>query len=228
MSDAAPDAAPPDTVMLACSAGTLYTIDVVSQNVTKVGSIVAGSTPVSMFALAGTSHVLYGIPSSLDKLLQIDATTGNVTQSRTLVKHDFYGLAYAEGTWYAGTDATGEPSSVAHLYTIDPATGTETMIGAFGNGLTIAGDLAYVHQRGLYGSFFGPGCNSTCIASVNPTTGAAVVLSFNGPSNVLSMSGFGGRLWGLSTDGTVYEFDPATGATLQSFDTAIAWADAAN
>lgn len=42
------------------------------------------------------------------------------------------------------------------------------------------------------------------------------------------MSGFRGRLWALSNTGTVYELDPASGATLTSFDTNVSWADAAD
>ena len=228
MIDAPPDAPKQDAFMLACTSSTLYAIDVDQQQATQIGPIATGQTTYSMFGLAGTSAQLYGIPSSLADLLLIDASSGNVISSRPIAKHTFYGFANAEGTWYVGTDASGEPNNTAHLYTIDPATGTETLIGAFGNGLTIAGDLAYVHQRGLYGSFYGPGCTPTCIASVNPTTGSANVLTYTGPTNVLSMSGFRGRLWGLSNTGTVYEFDPSSGATLGSFDTGISWADAAD
>ncbi|MBV8760142.1 MAG: hypothetical protein JO257_22815 [Deltaproteobacteria bacterium] len=229
------DAPKVEPYMLACTAGTLYGIDIVSQNTTMLGPIAGGGTTFSMFALAGNSSILYGIPSTDDKLLQIDPATGTVLQARAITQHDFYGLAYAaagelgaEGAWFAGTDNMGETANVAHLYTINPATGAETVVGPFGAGLSIAGDLAYVHSRGLYGTFYGPGCNPTCIASVNPTTGTAIVLTFTGPANVLSLSGFRGRLWGLSNAGLVYEFDPATGATLQSFDTGLAWADAAN
>lgn len=226
--DAAPDAPRQDPFMLACTTTTLYSIDVDQQQATAIGPIAMGQTTYSMFGLAGTSSALYGIPSSLADLLLIDASSGNVISSRSITKHDFFGFAYAEGTWYAGTDASGEPNNAAHLYTIDPATGTETLIGPFGNGLTIAGDLAYVHQRGLYGSFYGPGCTPTCIASVNPATGNANVLTYTGPSNVLAMSGFRGQLWALSNTGTVYELDPASGATLTSFDTSVTWADAAD
>lgn len=226
--DASFDAPHAEPFMLACSGSTLYTVDVTAKTATLVGPITAGATTFSIFGLAGTSQALYGIPSTLDTLLTIDPASGMVTASRAIAKHDFYGFAWAEGTWYAGTDNTGETANVAHLYTIDPASGTETVVGAFGSGLTVAGDLAYVHQRGLYGTFYGPGCNPTCIASVNPSSGAANVLTYTGPSNVLSLSGFGGRLWGLSNDGTVYEFDPSNGATLGSFDTLVAWADAAN
>ena len=226
--DAMADAPHVEPFMLACSGTALYTVDVVAKTATLVGPITEGATSYSIFGLAGTSQALYAIPSTLDTLLQLDPASGSVLGSRAITKHDFYGFAYAEGTWYAGTDNYYETGGVAHLYTIDPASGTETVVGPFGSGLTIAGDLAYVHQRGLYGTFYGPGCNPTCIASVNPSTGTANVLTYAGPSNVLSLSGFGGRLWGLSNDGTVYEFDPSNGATLGSFDTNVAWADAAN
>lgn len=232
------DAAPlPEPFILACSSGTLYKIDVDQQTTTVLGPIKAGGTSFSMDAIAGNSNVLYGIPTSVDKLIQIDPASGVVTLSRTLApSHNYYGLAYApagevaaEGVWFAGTDGGGETAGLAQLYTIDPASGTATAVGPFGGGLEVAGDLAWVHGHGLYGTFYGPTCmQTTCIASVNTTTGTATVLSSSGPINALSLSGFRGQLWALQNNGAVWSVDATTGNATLAFTTGIAWADAAN
>lgn len=231
------DAAPPEPFMLACSPGTLYKVDVDMQTATEIGPIVSGATPVSLYALAGDSTGLYGIPSALNVILSIDPTTGSVTRSHALApKRDYYGLTYAppgevqpQGVWFAASDGAGEPDGgAAHLYTVDPAAGTTTIVGPFGGDLTIAGDLAWVHGKGLYGTFYGPMCMSaTCVASIDPATGAATVLTTTGPPNALSLSGFRGQLWGLDTGGGVWLIDTTTGNSTLQFTTSIQWADGA-
>lgn len=229
--DAATDAAPQAPYMLACSSGTLYTVDVDQGSATAVGPIKAGGTTFSMDSIAGVPPVLYGIPSSVDTILSIDPSTGAVTQSRTLAPQvTYYGFTYvpagdlgATAHWFAGTGETSGGS----LYAIDPAAGTATSIGSFGNGLYVAGDIAWVHGHGLYATMYGPGCAPTCIASIDPSTAAATVLSYNGPNNGLSMSGFRGQLWILDNSGSVWNVDPTSGNATFAFSTGVVWADAA-
>jgi hypothetical protein len=230
------DAPPPDPVMLACSSGTLYQVDVDQGVATSIGAIKTGNSTFSMDAIAGSSTSLYGIPTSGDKLLQIDATSGAVIVSRVLAPaYNYFGFTYAPpgelgsaGVWFAGTDGTGDAGGLASLYTIDAATGTATLVGPFGSGLTVAGDIAWVHGHGLYGSFYGPGCNSTCIESINPTTGTATPLTMAAPTNLLSLSGFRGALWALENNGAVWSVDLMTGNVTLAFTTSVTWADAAN
>lgn len=225
--------------MLACSPDTLYKVDVDTQIAIPIGPISNGSTPLSILALAGTATVLYAIPSSLNVLLSVDPATGTVTQSRTLSpKRNYYGFTYVPAgelglgkpaVWFAGTDGTGEPNSdAAHLWTIDVTAGTATIGGAFGGDLTIAGDLAWVQGKGLYGTFYGPGCMSaTCVASIDPTSGAATILTMTGPPNALALSGFRGQLWALDTAGGVWLIDTTTGNSTLQFTTSVQWADGA-
>jgi hypothetical protein len=223
--------------MLACSPDTLYKIDVDTQTATPIGPISNGSTPLSIFALAGTATLLYAIPQSLNVLLSVDPATGAVTQSHALTpKHDYYGFTYApagalqpQPVWFAATDGTGEPDGgSAHLFTVNIATGATTIVGQFGGGLTIAGDLAWVQGKGLFGTFYGPMCDSaTCVASIDPATGAATILTTTGPPNALSLSGFRGLLWALDTGGGIWLVDTTTGNSTLQFTTSIQWADGA-
>jgi hypothetical protein len=222
-------ARPPEPFLLAFDASTLYQVDVDQGTATIRGSV--GN--YSIFAAAGNSTKLYAIPSALNLILSIDPASGAVLSSRALTpKRDYFGFTYdrTHDVWYAGTDGQGEPNSgAAHLWTIDPATGTATIGGAFGTGLTVAGDLAWVEGKGLYGSFYGPGCTSnTCIAKIDTTSGAATVLTTVGPVGALSMSGFRGELWALDTSGGVWQVSTTDGNATFAFATGIQWADGAN
>jgi hypothetical protein len=229
--DAAIDAPPPAPYMLACSSSTLYQLDVDAGSATARGPIKSGGTTYSMDSLAGDPTVLYGIPTSVDSILSIDPSTGAVTHIRALSPQlSYYGFTYvpagdlgSSAHWLAGTGETSGGS----LYSIDPAAGTATSIGSFGNGLYVAGDIAWVHGHGLYATMYGPSCSPTCIASIDPSTGAATVLSTSGPNNGLSMSGFRGQLWVLDNAGNVWTVDTTNGNATLAFSTSIVWADAA-
>ena len=227
------DAAPTQQFMLANSNNTLYAVDVDQGTATALGTF----GTYSVYALAGDATTLLGIPSGENVLLTIDPQTGAVQTSHPLApKHDYYGFAHQPATstrasvWYAATDGAGEPDGNApHLYAIDTTAGTTTSIGQLDNGLSIAGDLAWVEGKGLYGTFYGPNCMSeTCIAKVNTSDASTTVITTQGPTGALALSGFRGQLWALDTSGNVWSVDTTNGNATFAFSTLVQWSDAAN
>lgn len=132
-----------------CAAGSdpnynsLYTVDVVTGAVTRVGPTGA---PEFFMDLAFDRHGnLYGVTSSLQPsyvpavLYRIDPETGAATKITNLVgSSTVMGLAFApDGKLYA-TDFTANPG----LYLVDPKTGFERAVAALPFGLSSGLELA--------------------------------------------------------------------------------------
>lgn len=104
------------------------------------------------------------------------------------------------GTLYTATNS---------LYTINPVTAADTLVGPLGGGFVSGGDLAFANGK----MFLATSNNS--LVTVNPTTGAATLV---GPMGVASMFGLASpdnaTLYGVAGT-SVYILDQTTGnATL--------------
>lgn len=223
------DAPPPAPYFYGVSASSLYRIDPVAQTSTLVGTITDGTTIYACDGLAGDDTMLLAIPQTHDHVLRIDPSTGMVLQTSTLsVIHGYWGFTRGPGpTWYLATNGSGEPSSAGRLYTLDPSTGAVTVVGPFGNGMTVEGDIAYVPGHGLYASLINGSCNPLCIATVSTTSGAATVLDAQAAGSLHAMSGHGGALLGFDGGGQGWSIDLTSGTTTTAFTTSgTNWYDA--
>jgi uncharacterized repeat protein (TIGR03803 family) len=175
-------------------------------------------TVFSLDPKSGTEKVLYSFCS------QLDCTDG---------QSPFAGLIYAKGTLY-GTTNFGGAYGYGTVFALDPKTGAETVLHAFGSGTDgIAPSAGLIEANGiLYGTTEGggtgcgaePGCGT--VFAVDPKTGAETVLySFcsqqnctDGSEPLASLIDVNGTLYGTtsfggaSDRGTVFALDPATGA----------------
>src|SRR5882672_457770 len=91
-------------------------------------------------------------------------------------------------------------------------------IGAFGQNMAIAGDIVWLPGHGLYGSMMNGPCSPGCIATIDPSTGHATVLTTSAPYDLYALTAFGGTLHALAGSGNVYAIDPITGATTLQFN----------
>ena len=106
--------------------------------------------------------------------------------------------------------------------------GTVTLIGAFGNSLTVAGDISYVPGVGLFMSVLGNNCSGGCIATVSATTGAAELLANTGPNDMWALAALDGELWAVGGSSDAYRVNQTTGVPSEQFSTSISGvADAA-
>jgi hypothetical protein len=190
----------------------LYTVDPVSQTFAVVGPLhyPSGSAVPGVDAFASRSSQLIGISrsGSGQAVVTIDPATAEVTFFPPLVNpHDYYGCTYDGDTdqVLAGTADDG------NLYSIDVNLGTATLIGSFGNGMHVYGDIAWM-AGAVYGTMVGGPCAPGCIATINPTTGAATPLSTDAPGALPSIGVFGGHLYAFSGSGDVYAIDSSTGS----------------
>jgi hypothetical protein len=97
------------------------------------------------------------------------------------------------------------------LYRLDRTSGQRTLVGAFGGGSSISGDLAWIPGKGLYGTFTKGGADDA-VAKVDPLTG-----QLSG-----AVSAARGRIFGLARRGSsllafakddFFVVDPDTGVT---------------
>lgn len=199
----------------------------------------ATPTPGNLIYLNGKLYgtTVMGGASGMGAVYAVDANTGSET-----VLHSFSGgtdgaypesgLTYANGVLYGLTGSGGNCGAITTgcgtAYTIDPATGAETILHAFTDNPDAAGPWGnLVYRNGtLYGAAFGGGSNSIgAIFSVDATTGAEQVLySFSGPDGALGDGVIykGGHLYGTTVAGgpckggcynygDVYDFDLKNG-----------------
>lgn len=212
------DASGSSALLWASDPVNLYTVDPVLQTFTVVGPLhnALGSAVPGLDAFAYRSSQLVGISrsGSGQAVVTIDPTTAEVTFFPPLVNpHDYYGCTYDSGTdqILAGTSDDG------NLYSIDLTLGTTNVIGSFGNGMHVYGDIAWMAGV-VYGTMVGGSCSPGCIATINPTTGAATPLSTDAPGTLPSLGVFGGKLYAFSGSGEVYAIDTTTGSATDLYN----------
>lgn len=100
----------------------------------------------------------------------------------------------------------------AHIYRIDPATGTQTQdIGALGHYITA---IAFAPDGTLYGSTSANDANSKQLVTIDTSTGAATLVGGFGTANTMADLSFSGStLYGVSSGGTpsLYTINTSTG-----------------
>jgi uncharacterized repeat protein (TIGR03803 family) len=179
----------------------------------------------------------YGGTNGAGTVFSLDVTTGVETVLHSFAggtdgSYPVAGLIDVKGTLY-GTTETGGANGYGTVFSLDPKTGTETVLHSFGagtDGTYPEGSLINVKGT-LYGTAgLGGSHNYGTVFSLDPTTGAeTVVYSFgggaDGVSPVAGLIQVKGALYGTTyaggthNDGTAFSVDPTTGAetVLHSF-----------
>ncbi len=146
------------------------------------------------------SGALMGIDFFTGHMVSVDKNTGVGTNLGTMVTNGFQGLGIAsDGTWYGAN--TNDDS----LHTIDPATGTNTLVGANGAGVVFAKGFDVVGGP-LQGG--GKGCRDATGTEVkvtwtgSPSLGGTLTLDvttgYTTPTPYFMMIGASNQLWGVT------------------------------
>lgn len=185
-------------------------------------------TAVAVNTKSGAGTVLYIFCA------QQNCTDGDMPEANLLdVKGTFYGTTYVGGK----SCTTDFPPGCGTVFSLNPATGAETVLHSFGSGtdgafptaglIDVKGTLYGTTPYGGTGCYNSNACGQGTVFSINPSSGAeAVVYSFCSQKNCTdgNQPTFAGlidvddRLYGTtivggaSGGGTVFMIDPKTGA----------------
>jgi murein DD-endopeptidase MepM/ murein hydrolase activator NlpD len=157
--------------------------------------------------IAFSSHnTLYGI--TFDKFVMIDPYTaqGKIIGNSIGFTNLSALVTSPNSLIYAASSDDGK------FIRIDENTGTGTLIGHFGSGLTSSGDLAYDSSGKLFATVKKTGSTTDWLASINPTNGAATLIGDTGFPEVWGISFEGGILYGVTSGGQLIRIDPKTGS----------------
>jgi hypothetical protein len=228
------DDAPPDAYRAAPAiygldfGSVLYTLDIGARRITPVATLHdTNNQPLSnepnSLAWVDGELVAVSYNNSPQSIATIDPATALVTFKPPLsAVHSYYGLTYdpTTRTVFAAT------SDTASLYRVDVAAGTTSLIGQFGGGMAIYGDVAWLDGV-LYGTMTSGPCSPGCIATIDPGTGVATALTTTAPGALPALTAFGGALYAISGAGDVYSVNTQTGATNLLFNCGKDLGDAA-
>lgn len=208
----------------------VYAVDVDAETATFIGDLDDGVTTISLqgFALRD-KNTGYGIDfADPPNLYTIDLGDGTCTFVVQIdVDQNYWGLtASAAGDAVLDTPALFAGTDTGVLYKIDPVSGEATIVGGFGSSLTVSGDLTWVRDVGLFGTFNGPTCDD-CLAQVDHSTGAAKIISATSMNDLWGLSAVGDRLFATRGNGDVVQLDTNDGSVLGSFSTGAAFSMAA-
>src|ERR1017187_4945415 len=146
------------------STNRVGTIDLLNGNFTRIASI--GSTLINDIAFCPTNGTLYGI-SNTAALVMFNKTNGAMTRAANLSVSGIESLAFRprDGTLFGATSSK--------LYTVNPTSGTATLVGNYGspkNLGTTGQNIRFAMDGNLYVSNTS---TNTDIYRINTTNGAA-------------------------------------------------------
>jgi MBG domain-containing protein/YDG domain-containing protein/immunoglobulin I-set domain protein len=140
------------------------TIDLLNGNFTKISSI--GKTKINDIAYCPANGIMYGI-SNTTALVTFNTTNGTITEVASLSVNGIESLAFrpSDGVLFGATQT--------NLYTINPANGSATLVGSYGNPHNLDGtgqNIRFAQDGNLYLSNTS---TNTDIYQINTTNGAA-------------------------------------------------------
>jgi hypothetical protein len=189
----------PPTEVYGQTAAGLFRLNPVTKEVVKVGNF-EGCIYVNDIAI-DQSSTIYGVTAN--QLVRIDRNAAKCT----LITMGAFpnSLSFVP----AGTlDKTSEALvgyEGADYVRIDTQTGKKTKVGQLSGGLTSSGDIVSVIGGDTFLTVKGQGCQD-CLAQIDPKTGD-LVMNYGpiGFTDVFGLAFWGGRLYGFTNDGTLFE-----------------------
>jgi hypothetical protein len=193
------------TVVFGHSADTLFRMDPTTRAVTTVGRFDC-ATDVTDLAVDAASNAW---ASSFQGLVRVDLTTARCT----FVARGTYpnSLSFVpKGALDPNAEALVGYDGDRYLR-IDPQTGATREIGRLGGGYESSGDVVAVEGGGAFLTAKRAGCND-CLLQIDPKTGA-MVQDYGpvGRADVFGLAFWGGRLYGFSDAGELFEIAVASG-----------------
>jgi hypothetical protein len=186
----------------------LYRLDPESKAVTVVGNF-NGCYDILDIALDEDSN-MFG--ASETALFAIDRFTANCTLLKEGSKYPNSLSFVPKGTVDAAREAlVGFVDGT--YYRIDTVTGQKTPIGSMGPDYRSSGDIVSVKGGGTYVTILGDGCHD-CLAEIDPKSGA-IKHNFGalGYSDVFGLTFWGGRAYGFTNAGELFEIEFVGGGT---------------
>jgi hypothetical protein len=180
---------------------TFGTIDLSTGAYTNIGSSSYLGTPIQLSGLGASGGDIYGGAYLGTALYEVDTATGALS----LIGNS------TENYELTGSTATGlyEFGADGNLYSINPANGAATLVGATGitlgtwDGMSSGGSQLYVSS-------------GTNLYLINTSTGAGTFIGSISPAEFGAMVNVGGTWWGGNDLGPaqLYTFDPSTAAVI--------------
>lgn len=238
-SGSAHDAAPPaDTSRVyAHSGSTLYRIDTHTLMAVEIGAMSAlGTQSLTDLAVDKADHMV-GI--TLDKLYNVDATTGAVTLIKDLSQsaRGFTSLSFipADLNDPQSADILVSANDQGDVFQIDQTTGNATKIGSYGTAgagkVISSGDLIGVRGLGIYATVDVGTEPNDYLAKIDPTTYKATPIGTGtGYNDIFGLAYWDGTIYGFvagTGNGTVITIDPNTGVGTPVIPGSVRWYGAA-
>jgi hypothetical protein len=155
--------------------------------------------------IAFDGKTLYGVTFS--QLLSIDPSTGASSIVGNIGYSDVNALTVGpNGILYAGRGSGA-------LLTINKSTGTGTLVGYYGSGVSSSGDLAVLYGNKMYASVIRSGYSTDWLAQINMNTGSATLIGNMGESGVYGLDFIDGNLYGVTSSGYLLKINITTGKT---------------
>ncbi len=184
----------------------LFSIDVTTGAATLVGSTAGPllGTPCGL-SWVNATQTLWTLDLATGSLGTLNTTTAAFTAVHTAAP-----VAGWQGMeWDPSTGRFFLLNQNFNLYSLDPATGLTTLIGATGAPLMTAIDISST------GVLYGIGFSNGVLYTIDKTTGVATAGPTTTPTGMQGLSfGPDGRLYGANTNtDSLYAIDPVTGTT---------------
>lgn len=158
--------------------------------------------------LAFVGNQLWGI--TFTRILIIDPKTGRII---AFGQHGFNDLNALIAVPSAGTtfySAGFRSGQFVRIKITNAGQILVTKLGAFGSGLTSAGDFAILNEI-LYATVNRPGFSNTWLARINPVNGAATLIGDIGFRGVFGLALRSGVMYAVTNNGNFLSINTATG-----------------
>jgi hypothetical protein len=217
---------PPTSRVFAHSGATLYRVDASTFAPSKVGDMKQGGNPlvqsITDIAIDNNDRML-GV--TLDKLYEIDETTGAVTLVTNLpaAAQGFQSLSFVPDPANDANDIMIAANFNGDVYKIDTTTGAATKIGSYGtvaNGVVkSSGDIIGVRGFGIYATVkIGNDTSQDYLAKIDPMNNfkATPLGTGVGFKDIFGLAFWEGTIFGFvagaNNTGNIVKIDSNTGA----------------
>jgi hypothetical protein len=216
------------------SGSTLYRVDTQTLQPVEIGAM-GGLGTQSLTDLAiDKNNRMVGI--TLDKLYNVDATSGAVTLIKDLSQsaRGFTSLSYVPSDLNDpnSADILVSANDQGDVFQIDPTTGDATKLGSYGTAgagkVVSSGDLIGVRGLGIYATVDVGNEQNDYLAKIDPATWKATPLGTGtGFNNIFGLGFWAGTIYGFvdmgSGAGKIITIDPNTGAGHEVQSGSVQW-----
>lgn len=197
---------------------TLYTIDPSTLAPTMLFDLTRSDavTPQIADLAVDSTGRLIATEQFAYQIYRVDLASGALTPISTSLQVMMYGAAFGAGDvlYAAGADS--------NLYTIDPDTGTTTLVGAIG--AQPAGDIVWTGSELLMSAK----ATTSIMMRIDLATGAGTAVGDSGRPEIYGLAMIAGQLIGFSNQGETDSIDLATGTGSVLATSSNVWGGAAS